>query len=183
MIWASIGKRRSLGTASILPWWPHSGHLRRRRCREKSISMRSSTTCFAGPCDKLPLRAARAARGARCPSSRWSVWQVRRLGRSWTARSLPEPSASNPIFLSSDLKDLAKGVSSRYRIPDRRKWLLGGVNDLEAIWCENSVRDSPIFMASGWPGQAHGSLLPDLERRSGGVWDYSLGRKSIAWIT
>jgi hypothetical protein len=49
MIWASVGERRSLGTASILPWWPHRGHLRRRRCREKSISMRSSTTCFAGP--------------------------------------------------------------------------------------------------------------------------------------
>jgi hypothetical protein len=29
----------------------------------------------------------------------------------------------------------------------------------DGAWCENSVGDGTIFMASGWPGKGHGTLL------------------------
>jgi hypothetical protein len=78
----------------------------------------------------------------------------------------------NPHTIQSPVRRLDATIKHDYRE------LNLGSNDLEEVspqvfqmksletlilslpaWCENSVGDGSIFMASGWPAKGHGTLL------------------------
>jgi hypothetical protein len=56
-------------------------------------------------------------------------------------------------YAAAHLEEVGRGYCEPLRTPSVRSC------EKKPAWCENSAGDGSIFMASGWLGKGHGSLL------------------------